>query len=210
MLHRAVIFVTLVGLVLLCAIEMCVATEPAMLERSSFAVLRQKVAAAVARDLQSGLGGESCGDNLQVPVPAPSVPLGADLHVTFVRTGYSPGSWLLRLDCSSRRDCLPFHVVLYSPGANLRQGFVASLEGSAPEQNRRNWPKARPKQLRSPVARSGDHVLLVEDLSGMRLKVTVVCLESAGLGDEIRVRNLATHRVLLATVAGKDLVRVER
>ena len=35
-----------------------------------------------------------------------------------------------------------------------------------------------------------------------------VC-ESGGLGDEIRVRNLATHRVLLATIAGKNLVRVE-
>ncbi len=43
----------------------------------------------------------------------------------------------------------------------------------------------------------------------MRLQARVVCLESGALGDAIRVRNLATHRVLLATVAGKDEVRVE-
>ena len=43
----------------------------------------------------------------------------------------------------------------------------------------------------------------------MRLKVMAVCLQSGGLGDQIRVRNLATQRVLLATVAGKNLVRVE-
>ena len=43
----------------------------------------------------------------------------------------------------------------------------------------------------------------------MRLQVTAVCLQSGGLGDQIRVQNLATRRVLVATVAGKNLVRVE-
>ncbi len=43
----------------------------------------------------------------------------------------------------------------------------------------------------------------------MRLQAKVVCLQSGALGDAIRVRNLATHRVLLATVTGKAEVRVE-
>ena len=60
------------------------------------------------------------------------------------------------------------------------------------------------KQVRVPLAHSGDHMLLVEERPGMRLQARVVCLESGALGDAIRVRNLATHRVLLATVAGKD------
>jgi len=209
MLRRTIAFGSLVVLALLCCTEMCVAAEPSMLEQSSFSVLRQKIAAAVARDLQPGRVGESPEDNFQVLAPTLAIPSGSELHVTSVRPGYSPGSWLLRMDCSSRRDCLPFHVVLRSPGANLLEGSVAGPTGSALGQNQPNWPKAKPKQLRSPVARSGDHVLLVEERSGMRLKVTAVCLESGGLGDEIRVQNLATRRVLLATVAGKNLVRVE-
>ena len=209
MLSRAATFGSLVVPVLLCGIEMCVAAEPSVREQSSFSDLRQKVAAAIARDLQLDLPNDSPGNNLQVLAHTPSVPSGSELHVTSVRAGYSPGSWLLRLDCSSRRDCLPFHVVLHSPGANLHEGLVAGLTTSASGRNQPIRPKAKPKPLRSPMARGGDHVLLVEERSGMRLKVTVVCLESGGLGDEIRVRNLATRRVLLATVAGKDLVRVE-
>ena len=199
----------LVLLVMLSGVERCRSAELPVREQASSSALQRKVAAAVARDLQSGLISESSGSNLQVLSPPLSVPAGAELHVTSVRVGYSPGSWLLRMDCSSRRDCLPFHVVLHSPAANLPEGLVASLTTSASGQNQGSRPKVQPRQLRSPVARSGDHVLLVEERSGMRLKVTAVCLESGGLGDEIRVRNLATQRVLLATVEGKDLVRVE-
>ena len=196
-------------LVMLSGVERCRSAELPVREQASSSALQRKVAAAVARDLQSGLISESSGSNLQVLSPPLSVPAGAELRVTSVRAGYSPGSWLLRMDCSSRRDCLPFHVVLHSPAANLPEGFVAGLTTSASGQNQGSRPRAQPKQLRSPVARSGDHVLLVEERSGLRLKVTAVCLESGGLGDEIRVRNLATQRVLLATVEGKDLVRVE-
>ena len=199
----------LVLVVMLSGVERCRSAELPVRKLASSSALQRKVAAAVARDLQSGLISESSGSNLQVLSPPLSVPAGAELHVTSVRVGYSPGSWLLRMDCSSRRDCLPFHVILHSPAASLRDGSGTDLavHGSAQEQSTR--PAVKSKQLRSPLARSGDHVLLVEERSGMRLKVTAVCLESGGLGDEIRVRNLATRRVLLATVAGKDLVRVE-
>ena len=67
----------------------------------------------------------------------------------------------------------------------------------------------KPESSDALLARSGDHVQLVEELAGLRLQVKVVCLQSGALGERIRVQNPATHRVLLATIAGKDLVRVE-
>ena len=192
----------LVTLALLAIAKVSVAAGPPV--AANVSSLRDQVAAAVARDLRSGLTGETDGSNLQVLNPSLSLPPSSHLHVASVRAGYSPGSWLLRLDCSSRRDCLPFHVLLRASATDLRGNLGAGLTAKLPG-------KGGPGQMqpKSPVAHSGDHVLLVEERSGLRLKVMAVCLQSGGLGDEIRVRNLATHRVLLATVAGKDLVRVE-
>jgi flagellar basal body P-ring formation chaperone FlgA len=189
-------------LVLVAMVDVCVAAGPPVAP-ASISELRDKVAAAVARDVPSSLAGQDAG-NLQVLDPLLSLPSDSQLRVTSVRTGYSPGSWLLRLECASRRDCLPFHVVLRAPGVGRRESFGADLAAKAAGKDQPSRPQTNPA-----VARSGDHVLLVEERSGMRLKVTAVCLQSGGLGDQIRVRNLATQRVLVATIAGKNLVRVE-
>ena len=190
----------LVTLVLSCGVHGGVAGElSAVPPRNS--PVQDKVAAAVARDVRFGLTAAADFGNLQVLDPLLTLPSDSKLRVTSVRAGYAPGSWLLRMDCASRRDCLPFHVVLHVPGADRDESSGNALTARTPR-------KGQP-QTTSIVARSGDHVLLVEERSGMRLKVTAVCLQSGGLGDQIRVRNLASLRVLVATVAGKNLVRVE-
>jgi len=193
----------LVTLVLLCGVQGGFAGDLSMAPPRNSPV-QDKVAAAVARDVQLGLAAAADFGNLQVLDPLLTLPSDSKLRVTSVRAGYAPGSWLLRMECSSRRDCLPFHVVLHAPGAGPREGLGNELTPRAPGKG-----QSSQAQTSSPVARSGDHVLLVEERSGMRLKVTVVCLQSGGLGDQIRVRNPATQRVLVATVAGKNLVRVE-
>jgi len=193
----------LMTLVVLGMVTVCVAAGP-LAAPAGRSELRDKVAAAVARDLSSSLAAVPDAGNLQVLDPLLSLPSDSQLHVTSVRAGYFPGSWLLRLDCASRRDCLPFHVVLRAPGADVRDSIGTGFDAKALGKGQLSQPRAK-----SPVARSGDRVLLVEERSGMRLKVTAVCLQSGGLGDQIRVRNLATQRVLVATVAGKNLVRVE-
>lgn len=198
----------LVSIILLAGLEPRFAAGVPAMECATALAVREKAAVAIGRDLKPGLAGEA-GSNLQLLDPALSLPSDARLQVASVRVGYSPGTWLLRLECSSRRECLPFHVLLHAPDVNLLDGFTGNSASHVSGKGRLRPALARPKQLRSPVARSGDRVLLVEELSGMRLKVSAVCLESGGLGDEIRVRNVATRRVVLATVAGKDLVRVE-
>ncbi len=196
----------LLTLALLGGAKVCVAGPPLSPPGSA---LRDQVAAAVARDLESRFAVAPDPGDLRILDSRLSVPSNSELHVASVRVGNSPGSWMLRMECASRRDCLPFHVVLRMPVAGPREDLSARRRTSASELLQPAVRKTNPKQLRSPVARSGDHVLLVEERSGLRIKVTAVCLESGGLGDQIRVRNLASKRVLLAMVAGKDLVRVE-
>jgi len=197
----------LVLLIMLGAGERLLAKEIPLGEKISGSALRQKVAAAVARDLQSGPAGETAA--IELLDPALSLPSSSELRVTSWRAGYSPGSWLLRINCFSRRDCLPFHVVLRSTNANLQDDLAARLTASTPGPNQASRLSAKGGPLGPAFAHNGDHVLLVEERSGMRLQVTAECLESGGLGDEIRVRNLATRRILSATVAGKGLVRVK-
>jgi hypothetical protein len=184
------------------------AARPAPALSDAMAV-QQQAAAAVARGLRTDASPEQIESNLRLLGSPPSLPSGSTLRLVSAKAGFTPGSWLLRLDCSSRRDCLPFYAVL-GPGD-------ADANVANPQDSKRSWPgltgalkpPARAGPRTAPVARSGDRVSLVEELSGMRLQVKVVCLQSGGLGDRIRVQNLATHRVLLATIAGKDLVRVE-
>jgi hypothetical protein len=184
----------------------CCAGWPAWAQ-SPTSSLQHKVAAVLTRDLQVDLDERASELRILVP-PGMSLPADAKLRVVSVRPGFSAGSWLVRVDCSARTDCLPFHVVLHATAldANERTG-TARMHASAGQSLPKSTSSLR--QVSSPLARSGDRMLLVEQRPGMRLQARVVCLESGALGDAIRVRNLATHRVLLATVVGKAEVRVE-
>jgi hypothetical protein len=181
------------------------ASETALAQSATVAMQRQ-AAIAVARGLQIDTQPSQIEQNLSLLGSPASLPLGSTLRLVSARAGFTPGTWWLRLDCSSRRDCLPFHAVLrtadiavHSPPGRERISLGST---SAAKLHSHTTPA-------SLLARSGDRVDLVEELSGMRLRVKAVCLQSGGLGDRIRVQNLATHRVLLATIASKDLVRVE-
>lgn len=169
--------------------------------------VQQQAAAAVARGLRIDAEPGRIERNLQLLGSPPSLPSGSTLHLVSARAGFAPGTWLLRLDCSSRRDCLPFHAVLRATDISVHLPQVS--KAISPGLTVAPKPHSQRGSPAVPLARSGDRVNLVEELSGMRLKVKAVCLQSGGLGDRIRVQNLATHRVLLATIAGKDLVRVE-
>ena len=98
---------------------LCFAADQAALGQSTAASLPWKVAAAVARDLQ--FDGDDQAGQIQILAPASmSLPAHAELHVVSLRAGFSPETWLLRMDCADRRDCLPFHVVLRSPSSAVR------------------------------------------------------------------------------------------
>lgn len=164
--------------------------------------IQQQAAEAVVRDMRLGSGSTLVGQNLEVLAPFTSLPAGAAVHVVSARPGFSAGTWMLRLDCASRRDCLPFHAVLRMPESDR----LVRPDGD-PGAKLPSIQRGRQSGL-STVARRGTQMELVEELPGVRLRATVVCLESGGLGDRIRVENRTSHRVLLATVAGPGVVKV--
>jgi flagella basal body P-ring formation protein FlgA len=194
-------FATL-GAVLSCLVAGC----PAWGQNRASA-LERRVAEATFHDLH--LDSEVPATIQILASPNLSLPAQVKLHVVSVGRGFSPGSRLVRLDCSTRSDCLPFHVVLRS--AALERSDLTGTGRMSEASTRRSLQKDAKSlgQFPPPLARSGDRMLLVEQRPGMRLQAKVVCLQSGALGDAIRVRNLATHRVLLATVTGKAEVRVE-
>jgi len=166
--------------------------------------LRQQVAAAVVRDLKLDSTSALVEPKLDVLAPFASLPEGAALRVVSARSGFA-GSWLLQLDCASRRDCLPFHVVLHLPASER-----PALSGGAapPRLLQASTPGKRPTA--AALVHRGEQVVLVEELSGMRLRAPAICLEAGGLGDRVRVQNRDTRRNLLATVIDGHTVRVER
>ena len=188
------------------AVLSCWATWPAWAQ-SPISSLQHEVAVALTRDLQTNVEERTSELRILAP-PGIVLPAQAKLHVVSVRSGFSPGSWLVRMDCSARVDCLPFHVVLHSTALDANE-LASAGRISASARRPVTGPTDRWRQGSSPIARSGDRMLLIEERPGMRLEARVVCLESGALGDAIRVRNLSTHRVLLATVTGKAEVRVE-
>jgi len=166
--------------------------------------IRRQVADAVVRDLKLDFSSAAVEQKLDVLAPFASLPEGAAIHVVSARPGFA-GTWQLQLDCVSRRDCLPFHVVLHLPSSE-----ELSIAGGAStaKMPRASTPGKHPTA--AALVHRGEPVVLMEELSGMRLRVPAVCLEAGGLGDEVRVQNRATHRALLATVVDGHTVRVER
>ncbi len=168
--------------------------------------IQQQAAEAVARELNLSPASE-VEPNLQVLAPFRSLPPNATIQVISIKSGFTPGSWLVRLDCTSRRDCLPFDAVLRMPGGG---GALPAQPGSVIHKTALEVPAAGKRLTTSPLVHRGDHAELVAELPGMRLQTQVICLGSGALGDQIRVQTLGTHRTLTATVAGEDLVKVQR
>lgn len=165
----------------------------------------RQAAEAVANALQLDAAGV-LASHLQLLRPPVTRPGTVHLRVVSIKAA-GEGVWFLRLDCDSRRDCLPFYVLLRWSAIDAAILARAGVESDAGQQTVVAASDRRPS---APLQRSGDRVDMIEELSGMHLRTHAVCLQSGSLGDRIRVRNLSTHRVVLATVAGGQLVRVER
>jgi hypothetical protein len=174
--------------------------------------LQQQAAEAIVRDLGLDSDSSMVEQNLQVLAPSRSLPPGAAIHVVSARPGFTAGTWMLRLDCDSRRDCLPFHAILRMPKSAPAEAHLGEVHLAARGEVRTPSFEAvaAPKPLSAMLAHRGDQVELVAELPGVRLQTTVVCLDSGSRGDQIRVQNRDTHRIMTATVAGQDLVKVER
>ena len=156
------------------------------------------VVEAVAVGLQ--LPASEVAGHLDILALPAALPRDAGFRFVSVKAAAQPGMFLLKLACRDR-GCLPFYAILHSSAGELASSSPArSIGVGMVSRSGRN----------APLQRAGDRVQVVEELSGLRLRTPAVCLQPGSLGDRIRVRTTTTHRVLLATIADKNLVRVER
>jgi hypothetical protein len=180
------------ALVLCSGLAMAQSTQP---------VTETRVAQAIARDLGAHTQDAMAQARIEILASALRMPQGAQLHVAAVHAFAGAKTWLLRLECGSRLECLPFEVALRLRGSDNGAG-LALRHGSM-----LSTPLA---QLSAPVVRSGEKVRLAEEVSGMRLSAPAVCLQSGSIGQKIRVRNVSSGRVVLARVRGAGRVAVEQ
>jgi len=166
----------------------------ASLAELSGAALQSSVARAVIRDL--GLSGQ---EPPEIRLLASELRLtdGVHLRVAGVHAAANGGTWLVRMECDSRVDCLPFAVVL-----RTRAGGANALSSARRSQDR--------AVISSAVVRPGQRVQLAEEISGMRLSTAATCLQSGSVGQRVLVRNTATGHVVIARVRSSESVVVEQ
>lgn len=154
-------------------------------------VSQAQVWRAVARDV-----GIKEQESLEILGPEVRVPDQARLRVATVHA-VSDGTLLLRMECSSRTECLPFEVVLRR--GSEQAGGAGAGSSSVPS----------PGRAAAPLVRAGQRVELAEEVSGMRLCAPAVSLQTGAMGQRIRVRNVSSGRVVLARVRAAGQVVVE-
>ncbi len=162
--------------------------------------LRAQVARAVARDLSISLSGSSAQLGMQVLGPQVRVPEQASLRVAAVHSVPAANTWLVRMECGSRRECLPFEVVLRGRTLDAAAGIGSRSAPSYP---------APDSRIDAPLVQAGQRVQLAEDVSGMHLSTAAICLEAGSLGQRIRVRNVSSRRIVLARVRAAGQLMVE-
>ena len=161
--------------------------------------LQAEVERAAARDLGINLQDLKGRLDLQILGSEVLVPEQARLHVNTVHPVSEAGPWLLRMECSSRVECLPFEVVLRThdeAAARLlptRAGSASASPGNA---------------IGSAVVHAGQRVQLAEEVSGIHLSASAVCMQAGSMGQRIRVRNVSSGRVVLARVRAAGKVSV--
>lgn len=106
----------------------------------------------------------------------------------------------VRLMCRRAQDCLPFFILLHSSD----QGSVPSFS-PVPDSEIRS---ASSKKTHAPwLIRAGSRATLLLQSGQARIRTSVICLDNGVRGARIRVRNLATKRIVAAQIVDRGLVQ---
>jgi flagellar basal body P-ring formation chaperone FlgA len=130
-----------------------------------------------------------------VPASAPDVPL----RITGWRKLNRDTVWV-KLTCQHSQDCLPFFVLLHPADRASIASFSAIPTVSTPVGSMK-------KIRKSALIRAGSHATLVLRSGATWIRTSVICLDSGERGSRIRVRNLATKRILAAEIVDRGLVQ---
>jgi hypothetical protein len=102
----------------------------------------------------------------------------------------------VELRCHDRRACLPFYVLINGVGA-----------ADTPLQTSTRVDSSRdPAVLQKPLLRSGDAATLVFASKALRITIPVICLQSGGRGQKIRVSSTDHKRFYKAEIVGPGML----
>jgi hypothetical protein len=110
------------------------------------------------------------------------------------------GELLARLECTASEECLPFFVSVRTSqggGAQADGGTVSALPVSLTQK----------QEPRSIVVRAGAKAMLELDGSHVQIRMPVVCLQSGGIGQTIRVMDKSHRQVYQAEVVDDGFVK---
>lgn len=187
------------------------------MRRSPRSLSRREIFEAIQNDLAqkgiSGRGNLRPGDlEIQCSVPV----LQPDMGLQVKRVGFDPirRTTVFELWTSGEPQYLPFEVTARrdprSWGLNPPSGWDhGNAGGPSPAENSAAGQGAGRTRSQSPVlAKPRSPATLVMLGQNIRITTTVVPLQPGTKGQQILVRDLATARVMTATVVGKGLLEI--
>ncbi len=113
--------------------------------------------------------------------------------------------FLVRLDCETREDCLPFMVnVRVDEGSAAQIAAIVSqlslLKGAIPG----SAPRPQPESI---VIRSGSKATLLLEGEHIHITIPVICLDSGAAGQKIRATDKEHRRIYTAQVIEDGLLQ---
>ena len=105
-----------------------------------------------------------------------------------------------RLRCESSRICLPFYVLVHWQNSTPPNGSTAS-EHQAEATVLRSVKKSEA------MVHSGRNATMILDGNEFRITLPVICLQSGGRGQRVRVMSTDRKRTFVAQVTGEGVVR---
>lgn len=108
---------------------------------------------------------------------------------------------MVRLDCESNEECLPFFVAVRFNAVDDARAAVANVVPTSSENLHTKSPAA------TPTLRAGAPVVLLLDGGRVHIRLTVVCLENGSIGQTIRVASKDHKQVYTAQVVDDSVVR---
>lgn len=180
-------------------IVFAVMTWPAMAASEHYPIGTEQIAATVARmGVQIAPSQVTLLTEVVASTPNPA------LQVQFLQR-YGADRFMVRLECESKEDCLPFiasvHVgegeatqlaAVSSRMSLLKEPFSSSVSGSRPE---------------SIVIRSGSSATLLLDGGHVHIRIPVTCLENGSTGQTIRATDKDRRRVYKAQVVANGVLQ---
>lgn len=164
----------------------------------------QQVELAIARDLNLDL--TLVMQRIQWLAPLGQLP--PNMRIVSAKRDPFGSGWLVRIGGERSSHSLPFSVLLRTPDLDLAataRPAVTVSEGTSANLA----AVSKNERYGAPLVHKGEKVELVGQFGQVKLAFEALCLEPGALGDRIRVRNRSSHRVLVATVVGPSMVRVQ-